>query len=117
MTIGLPSTLPPKSSAAIWAATTEPGPARSEYAPVMSVSTPIFTTASEICAAAEPATQRASAAVSARLQVVRGMGPPLVEVMRWDTRSDTEEFLQRLDTSLQRVLRDRVDDAAVLDQV
>ncbi len=30
MTIGLPSTLPPKSSAAICAATTEPGPARSE---------------------------------------------------------------------------------------
>src|SRR5712692_4352600 len=44
ITIGLPRTLPPKSSAAICAAMTDPGPARSEYAPVMSVSTATLTT-------------------------------------------------------------------------
>src|SRR5271168_3417271 len=54
--IGLPRTVPPKSSIAICAAATEPGPSALEDGPDMSVSTPIFTTSSEICAAAMPFT-------------------------------------------------------------
>src|SRR6201999_834728 len=50
--IGLPSTLPPKSSTAICAAVTEPGPVGAEAGPFMSVSTPILTTSSETCASA-----------------------------------------------------------------
>ena len=50
--IGLPSTLPPKSSTAICAAVTEPWPVGVEAGPFMSVSTPILTTSSETCACA-----------------------------------------------------------------
>src|SRR5437667_9596646 len=50
--IGLPSTLPPKSSIAICAAVTEPWPVGVAAGPFMSVSTPILTTSSEICASA-----------------------------------------------------------------
>ena len=50
--IGLPSTLPPKSSTAICAAVTEPWPVGVEAGPFMSVSTPILTTSSETCASA-----------------------------------------------------------------
>src|SRR6516165_2245617 len=49
--IGLPSTWPPKSFTAIFTARTAPGPAISDRNPVMSVSTPIFTTPSDIWAA------------------------------------------------------------------
>src|SRR5258708_38924687 len=121
MTIGLPSTLPPKSSAAIWAAMTEPGPARSEYAPVMSVSAPTFTTPSEICATAEPAAQQASAAARAardRFRSIRDIGPPPFRwVFRRATGLDAEESVERLRAPLQSFFRDHVDDAAVLDQV
>jgi hypothetical protein len=48
--IGLPKTMPPKSSIAICAAVTEPGPVADAAGPERSVSTPIFTTSSEICA-------------------------------------------------------------------
>src|SRR5437868_7039894 len=50
--IGLPSTLPPKSSIAICTAVTEPWPVGVEAGPFMSVSTPILTTSSETCASA-----------------------------------------------------------------
>src|SRR5436189_2707970 len=50
--IGLPNTLPPKSSTAICAAVTEPWPVGVEAGPFMSVSTPILTTSSEIWASA-----------------------------------------------------------------
>src|SRR5258707_13867025 len=53
MLIGLPSTLPPKSSIAICPAGTEPWPVGVEAGPFMSVSTPILTTSSEIWASAE----------------------------------------------------------------
>src|SRR6478735_4236764 len=52
MLIGLPSTLPPKSSTAICAAVTEPWPVGVEAGPFMSVRTPILTTSSEIWASA-----------------------------------------------------------------
>src|SRR6476660_5720606 len=52
MLIGLPSTLPPKSSTAICAAVTEPWPVGVEAGPFMSVRTPILTTSSEIWARA-----------------------------------------------------------------
>src|SRR5437868_8138310 len=38
---GMPATVPPISSTAIWAASTEPLPDRSAYSPDMSVSTPM----------------------------------------------------------------------------
>src|SRR5262249_52374877 len=50
--IGTPRTLPPKSSTAIWAATSEPVPVASDAGPDMSVRTPILTTLSEIWACA-----------------------------------------------------------------
>src|SRR2546423_5844823 len=50
--IGLPSTLPPKSSTAICAAVTEPWPVGVDAGPFISVRTPILTTSSEICASA-----------------------------------------------------------------
>ena len=50
--IGLPKTLPPKSSTAICAAVTEPWPVGVDAGPDMSVSTPILTTSSEIWAEA-----------------------------------------------------------------
>src|SRR5215469_4337102 len=50
ISIFLPRTVPPKSSAAICAATTEPIPLRSEYRPDMSARTPIFTASFESCA-------------------------------------------------------------------
>src|SRR5712671_2490717 len=52
MLIGLPSTLPPKSSTAICAAVTEPWPVGVEAGPFISVRTPILTTSSEIWASA-----------------------------------------------------------------
>jgi len=50
--IGLPNTLPPKSSIAICAAVTEPCPVGVEAGPFMSVRTPILTMSSDICASA-----------------------------------------------------------------
>jgi hypothetical protein len=62
--IGLPKTVPPKSSTAICAAVTEPWPVGVEAGPFMSVSTPILTTSSETWASAavEASTATASAA-------------------------------------------------------
>src|SRR6516162_4823102 len=57
----LPSTFPPKSSTAICAAATEPGPLRSEYRPVISVSTPILTTSSDTCAPANDVVTKSAA--------------------------------------------------------
>src|SRR6266567_9144845 len=61
--IGLPSTLPPKSSTAICAAVTEPWPVGVDAGPFMSVRTPILTTSSEIwaCAACDDRTAAANA--------------------------------------------------------
>src|SRR3954471_15172134 len=60
--MGLPSTLPPKSSTAICAAVTEPLPVGEDAGPFMSVRTPILTTSSETCAC--PADGDSSAAAS-----------------------------------------------------
>src|SRR6516225_7581287 len=57
----LPSTFPPKSLTAICAAATEPGPLRSEYRPVISVSTPILTTSSDTCAPANDVVTKSAA--------------------------------------------------------
>src|ERR1700722_1954177 len=48
--IGLPSTLPPKSSTAICAAVTDPWPVDVDAGPFMSVRTPILTMSSDIWA-------------------------------------------------------------------
>src|SRR6516164_1446834 len=50
ISIFLPRTVPPKPSAAICAATTEPIPLRSEYRPDISAREPIFTPSFESCA-------------------------------------------------------------------
>jgi hypothetical protein len=64
--IGLPKTVPPKSSTAICAAATEPGPSAAEEGPDMSVSTPILTTSSETCALAGSAAVADNAASATR---------------------------------------------------
>src|SRR6185436_13262147 len=64
----MPFLAAPKSSTAMRAATTEPGPARSAYVPDWSFMTPIFTTPSEIWAWAPPAAS-ASAASKPRLRL------------------------------------------------
>ncbi|MEY9669904.1 hypothetical protein ABIE80_008612 [Bradyrhizobium diazoefficiens] len=66
MLIGLPSTVPPKSSIAICAAVTEPWPVGAEAGPFMSVSTPILTTLSETCAIAAPGSSAAAKNVAAK---------------------------------------------------
>src|SRR3974377_2347350 len=50
--IGFPTTVPPKSSTAICAAATEPGPSAADDGPDISVRTPLFTTSSETFALA-----------------------------------------------------------------
>src|SRR6187402_1522303 len=63
MLIGLPSTLPPKSSSAICAAVTEPWPVGVDAGPFMSVRTPILTTSSETCAGAAVDASSAAATI------------------------------------------------------
>ncbi len=67
----------PESSTAIFAATTEPAPARSVYRLDMSDSTPILTTLSEICACAAPAPSAAAIASPTRLRLNAFMLSPL----------------------------------------
>src|SRR3954447_26865889 len=75
--IGLPSTLPPKSSTAICAAVTEPCPVGVDAGPFMSVSTPILTTSSDIwaCAAGDHSSSAAHAPSTARF-LADIMSPP-----------------------------------------
>src|SRR6266481_500545 len=78
--IGLPSTVPPKSSTAICAAVTEPWPVGVDAGPFMSVRTPILTTSSEICARAGDASAAAASSPSAnpRLAEIKAVLPHLV---------------------------------------
>src|SRR5882724_2713789 len=62
--IGLPSTLPPKSSTAICAAVTDPWPVGVDAGPFMSVRTPILTISSETWAGAA-CDDRTAAAIAA----------------------------------------------------
>src|SRR5882762_3113783 len=75
--IGLPSTVPPKSSTAICAAVTEPWPVGVDAGPFMSVRTPILTTSSEICARAGDASAAAASSPSAnpRLAEIKAVLP------------------------------------------
>src|SRR5882724_2403428 len=75
--IGLPRTLPPKSSTAICAAVTEPWPVGVDAGPFMSVRTPILTTSSEICARAGDASAAAASSPSAnpRLAEIKAVLP------------------------------------------
>src|SRR5450631_3816608 len=68
--IGLPSTLPPKSSTAICAAVTEPWPVGVDAGPFISVSTPILTTSSEICASAAGAANIAAPSAASRDRIL-----------------------------------------------
>src|SRR6478736_318227 len=68
---GLPSTLPPKSSMAILAASTEPGPPLPEYGPLRSPMRPMRTTSSEIWAWARPATAARPAVASTARKAAR----------------------------------------------
>src|SRR6266849_2880298 len=64
--IGLPSTVPPKSSTAICAAVTDPCPVGVDAGPFMSVRTPILTTSSEIWARAAGDAKTAAANAPSR---------------------------------------------------
>src|SRR5271169_6784751 len=66
--IGLPSTVPPKSSIAICAAVTEPWPVGVDAGPFMSVRTPILTMSSETCASAA-GDDNAAAATAASMDI------------------------------------------------
>src|SRR6266704_2852436 len=65
----------PKSSTAMRAAATDPGPVISEYTLDMSFNTPILTTPSEICACAPEAAKASDAAAS--MLRLENMGAPL----------------------------------------
>ncbi len=75
ISIGTPRTLPPKSSTAIRAATTSPGPCASAFGPVMSPRIPIRTLLSLICAqpgdAAAPARPKPNAQASTDTRMLR----------------------------------------------
>src|SRR5947199_4339848 len=74
---GLPRTLPPKSSTAICAAVTEPCPVGVDAGPVMSVSTPILTTSSEICAEAYEPQPNKNPSEAAAIRLFYRMHPSL----------------------------------------
>src|SRR5215813_5432258 len=92
--IGLPKTLPPKSSTAICAAVTEPWPVGVDPGPLMSVSTPSLTTSSETCASA--AVEASIASVSAA-----SMGKCLLSILSPPVAFDRPETAHVL-----QVLRD-----------
>src|SRR5882757_321189 len=82
MLIGLPSTLPPKSSIAICAAVTEPWPVGVAAGPFMSVSTPILTTSSETCAGAAVGASIAAASAASMDRVLANvMCPPVAPAL------------------------------------
>src|SRR5712691_6444806 len=68
----------PKSSTAMRAAATDPGPVISEYTLDMSFSTPILTTPSDICACAPDAASASDAATS-RLRLESIVAPLLLD--------------------------------------
>src|ERR1700751_2944496 len=77
--IGLPNTLPPKSSTAICAAATDPGPSAADEGPFMSGRPPILTTSSETCArAAGDADNKASTAKLVVILTADIASPPFV---------------------------------------
>src|SRR4249919_1619629 len=82
MLIGLPSTLPPKSSIAICAAVTEPWPVGVDAGPFMSVSTPILTTSSETCARAAGEAEIAAANAANMAMVLAGITGFLLIIVR-----------------------------------
>src|SRR3954465_14257690 len=81
MLIGLPKTLPPKSSIAICAAVTEPCPVGVDAGPFMSVRTPILTTSSDTWASAAVDSSNAAKVASAK-RVLAGMSCLLLLVRR-----------------------------------
>src|SRR5215470_10604383 len=80
--MGLPRTLPPKSSTAIFAAVTEPWPVGVDPGPLMSVSTPILTTSSETCASAAVEVSIARANAASRGKYLLSIRYPPVAVRR-----------------------------------
>src|SRR5881227_1729276 len=95
MLIGLPRTLPPKSSTAIWAAVTEPCPVGVEAGPVMSVSTPILTIPSEICAEAHEAQPNKIPSEAAAIRLFRRMHPSLKLVQTLFYSGEVRAVLRR----------------------
>src|SRR5450432_4000666 len=104
----------PESSIAIFAAATEPAPAKSVYKLDMSVNTPILITPSEICACAVP-TMPARARAS-RLRLNSFMLPPLVGEFHRAT-SDAQILVQLVHVRVQRGIWDHVHDPAALHHV
>src|SRR6267378_2381585 len=98
----LPSTLPPKSSTAICAATTEPCPPTSEYNPDISVSTPILTTSSEIfigpCWAIAAGAHAANTAAHDRTQILARF---IFPSPNYAIRSDAQILVQQIEAGIQ----------------
>src|SRR3954468_2358248 len=104
----------PESSAAIWAASVDPAPPRSEYSPELSVRTPIFTVLS--CADAIPAVASANAVPSNNVEILLFIlvSPPLAFQT---ARSNAEISMKLVHIGLQVRVGKTVDDLAVLDDV
>src|SRR5580700_8777207 len=111
----MPFLAAPKSSTAIRAATTEPGPARSAYVPDWSLRTPILMTPSEIWAAAGPV---ASASAASALKNALIMWPPFrVERMVGDARLYSEIVVQLAEAGREPRVLDHVHHPAPLHHV
>src|SRR5574338_548966 len=104
----------PESSTAIFAARTEPAPARSVYKLDMSDSTPILIMLSEICACAPP--KDSAAATAAATMVIRFVfiDPPL-KVLRF--RLHAEIFVQLVHVGVEFGVGNHVGHAPMLDHV
>src|SRR3979409_1507001 len=114
MSIFQPLAVRPQSSAAIWAASVEPGPARSAYSPDWSDSAPILTVLS--WAAAKPAEARLSAlpsnndAINLVFILISSLG-------FFSLCSDAEIGVELVHIGLQLRIGKTVDDLAVFDDV
>src|SRR3954447_6383634 len=96
----------PESSAAIWAASVDPAPPRSEYSPELSVRTPIFTVLS--CADAMPVVASASAVPINNAEILFFI--LVSSVAFWTARSDAEIGVKLVHVGLQFRVGKAVDD-------
>src|SRR6185437_11553760 len=110
----------PESSTAIFAATTEPAPARSVYRLDMSDSTPILITLFEICACAAPAANVPAIASASRLRFIRFI-QLLLEIDNDGnnacTNLDAEILVQLRHFRIKLGIGNHVDDSSMLHDV
>src|SRR6266702_4665583 len=106
----MPFCAAPKSSTAIFAATTEPGPVMSEYSPDMSLRTPILVTSSAVWAYAVP--QASAPATAAMLKRRFILSAPCLVLTLY-----AEIFVERSELGVQLGIGELVHDLSVLHDV